>query len=61
MSKLLVDLRDQNGDPTVVVVAHVTHLTVADSRRTTIHFTGQREIVVEGAISEIAAKLWPAY
>lgn len=59
MSKILADLIDRNGNPTVVVVAHVTHLTVADTHRTTVHFTGRDEIIVEGSISEVAAKLWP--
>jgi hypothetical protein len=58
MTKTLADLADQDGNPTLIVIAHVTHLTFADTRRTKVHF-GQSSVIVEGSISEVAAKLWP--
>jgi hypothetical protein len=59
VEKLVVDLTSNGGEPIVVVVANVTHLTVDDPKHTAIHFVSGRSYRVPGTVPEIAAKLWP--
>ena len=60
MGKVVVDLTSGTGEPAVVVVENVTHLTADDPKHTMIHFVSGRSYRVPGTVSEVAAKLWPA-
>jgi hypothetical protein len=61
LAKSIADLNDVNGDPIIVVIAHVTHLTAIGSDRTQVYFSGGDSAVIQGTVSEIVQKLWPAH
>lgn len=55
MEKLVVYLTTSGGEPVVIVVANVTHLTVDDPKHTAIHFVSGRSYRVPGTCSQARA------
>lgn len=53
------DFVDTNNQKIVAVVQMITHLKHAGPARTEVFFVGGNSVVIQGAIDETAALLWP--
>lgn len=59
MAKAIVDLTDVTGDSVIVVIAHISHITVLSPRESTIHLAGGKGVRVNGTLYELVEKIWP--
>ncbi|HEX2018776.1 MAG TPA: hypothetical protein VGO17_07535 [Aurantimonas sp.] len=53
------ELVDISNRKIVAVIPMITHLKQAGPARTEIVFVGGNSLVVQGAINELSAELWP--
>lgn len=56
---IYVDMADRDGKSTVIVVAHVTHLTQHSATQSKVHLTGGDGAIVSGTINELVQRFWP--
>lgn len=55
-----VDMNNLNGDPVIVVVAHITHLEPSGgSASTVVHFSGGGASIVLGTVNDCVKRFWP--
>jgi len=59
MDTPFVGLTATDGQPVIVVIEHVTHLTVDTPQSTMINFVSGQGHRVKGTITDIAHRLWP--
>lgn len=59
VQKPFVDLTNTAGDSVIVVVAHITHISVLSPHESTIYLAGGKTINVEGTLNDIVNKIWP--